>query len=88
MPRKTASSDLARLLGGIKPGEGDRGERPKRREAALRSKPAEVRVETTKENMVSVSLMMPRELFERYNAGKSRGRFRDAMIDQLWKKFE
>ena len=70
-------------------GSAQRGERPTRRkEAALNSAPAAVRVETTKENMVSVSLTMPRELFEKYNNGKSRGRFRDAMVDQLWKKFE
>jgi len=38
--------------------------------------------------LVTVALTMPRALFERYNAGKSRGRFRDEMVRQLGKKFE
>ena len=87
MPRGEKTID--HLFKSIKPGHGERGVLPTRRkEAALRAEPSAVRVETTKENMVSVSLTMPRELFERYNNGKSRGRFRDAMLDQLWKKFE
>ena len=89
MPRKPKASDLDRIFSSIKPGVGERGEFPTRRkESALLAEPAAVRLETTKENMVSVSLTMPRELFERYNAGKGRGQFRDAMVDQLWKKFQ
>jgi hypothetical protein len=73
----------------IQRGDGDRGVRPTRpKSASLRSTPAEVWVETTKQNMVSVSLTMPRELFERYKASEKRGRFRDAMVRQLWKKFK
>jgi hypothetical protein len=86
MPRQKKRLDI---FAGIKPGVGDRGDLPTRpKSAALLTKPAPVRVETTKENMVSVSLTMPRALFERYNAGKSRGRFREDMVRQLWKKFE
>lgn len=47
--------------------------------------PAEGIVDNGK--MVTIALTMPRALFERYNAGKSRGRFRDEMVRQLEKKF-
>lgn len=38
--------------------------------------------------LVTVALTMPRALFEKYSGGKDRGRFRDAMVRQLGKKFE
>lgn len=70
------------LFAGIKP---HKHERPKK----------EVRVAVPVEpviadngKLVTVALTMPRALFERYNVGKSRGRFRDEMVRQLGKKFE
>jgi hypothetical protein len=60
-------------------------ERPKKKPR----EPEEIRpIVTEGERTVTVALTMPRDLFDRYNAGKNRGRFRDAMVRQLERKFE
>jgi len=75
---RTASS----LFAGIKP---KKHERPKKQ---IRVPEPVGSIVTESDTMVTVALTMRRELFERYNDSKCRGKFRDAMVRQLEKKFE
>ena len=76
------SRTTSELFAGIKP---EKHTRPKK----------EIRVPVPTEpviadngKLVTVALTMPRALFERYNSGKFRNRFREEMVRQLVKKFE
>lgn len=70
------------LFAGIKRGSTKRPTKAPREPEEVRPLIAE------SDKMVTIALTMPRALFERYNAGKSRGHFRDGMVRQLEKKFE
>ena len=74
--------NVKELFAGIKP---EKHERPKK-QIRVAEPVGPIVAETDK--MVTVALTMKRELFERYNDEKSRGKFRDAMVRQLEKKFE
>jgi hypothetical protein len=70
------------MFAGIKP---EKHVRPKK---AIRVAEPVGPVVTENDKTVTIALTMSRELFERYNTGKDRNRFRDAMVRQLQKKFE
>jgi hypothetical protein len=70
------------MFAGIKP---EKHVRPKK---AIRVAEPVGPVVSETDKMVTVALTMRRELFERYNTGKNRNRFRDAMVRQLERKFE
>ena len=70
------------LFAGIKP---EKHERPKKQ---IRVAEPVGPIVADNGKTVTVALTMPRALFERYNAGKDRNRFREAMVRQLGKKFE
>ena len=80
--QRLAPKTVDELFAGITP---EKHERPKK---AIRVSEPVGSVVAETETMVTVALTMKRELFERYNDSKSRGKFRNAMVRQLEKKFE